>query len=173
MPKRENWLKYQSDSGEDGEEEASEDSWKDEDLGNAVVHVKGNTFILKAEIQGLSAWCWPWVRWIGLCVDARTRKPVEKITVSAFCSFWVPAAVCRLLFSLGWIWGVFVETNVIFLRMVGMFTIFFLYFFKGWSSGKFTGNHSVICLITFTQRKRYYSASLNFKSLFLSVKWLE
>lgn len=31
--------------------------------------VKGNTFILKAEIQGLSAWCWPWVRWIGLCVD--------------------------------------------------------------------------------------------------------
>lgn len=63
--------------------------------------------------------------------------------------------------------GVFVETNVIFLRMVGMFTIFFLYFFKGWSSGKFTGNHSVVCLITFTQRKRYYSASLNFKSLFV------
>lgn len=60
--------------GRDGEEEASGRQLKDEDLGNAVVHVKGNTFILKAEIQGLSAWCWPWVRCIGLCVDARTMK---------------------------------------------------------------------------------------------------
>ena len=129
-----------------------EDSWEDEDLGNAVVHVRGNTFILKAEIQGLSAWCWPWVRWIGLCVDARTMKASrENYCVSILLLLSSCSCVWWLLFGLGWIWGVFVETNVIFLRMVGMFTIFFLYFFKGWSSGKFTGNHSVICLITFTK----------------------
>jgi len=95
------------------------------------VDIKGNTFILKAEIQGLSAWCWPWVRWIGLCVDARTMKVRRENYCVSILLLLSSCGCVWLLFSLGWIWGVFVETNVILLRMVGMFTMCFLYFFKG------------------------------------------
>ena len=94
--------------------------------------VKGNAFILKAEIQELGAWCWPWVRWIGLCVDAHTMKVRRENYCVSILFLLSSCGSMWLLFSLGMGIGVFfIVTNVILLRMVGLFTIWFLYFFRG------------------------------------------
>ena len=50
-----------------------------------MVEAEGKAFILEAEIQGFSVWCWPWVRWIGSFVDALTMKVMrEDYPVSGF-----------------------------------------------------------------------------------------
>ena len=82
-------------------------------------------------------------------VNALTLKVRRDCCVSGF-AFSEFLAMCG--YGLAWdgpqglFFFFFVETNVTLLRKIGLFTFCFSYFFKGWSRGKLTGNHSFICL---------------------------